>query len=186
MNIYFIRHTSVAVPKGICYGHTDVSLNPTFESEALVVQQKLDGLVFDRVYTSPLTRAKLLASYCGYPDANPDDRLQEFNFGEWEMQDYDRLYAEDARFKQWCEDYVYMHAPGGECLLDMLARVNSFIDEALSSGCDRIAAFCHGGIIAAAMLRKGMTTYQNAFSDVPAYGSVVCINFSQNEKNKGI
>lgn len=177
MEIYFIRHTSVAVPKGICYGDTDVPLNPIFESEALVVKQKLDGIMFDKVYTSPLTRAKRLASYCGYSEAHPDARLREFNFGEWEMQEYNTLYAEDVRFKQWCEDYVNLHAPGGECLLDLLSRVNSFIDDMLLSGNDRIAAFCHGGIIAAAMLRKGQTTYQNAFSDVPPYGSVVSFEF---------
>ncbi|MCM1311335.1 MAG: alpha-ribazole phosphatase family protein [Bacteroides sp.] len=177
MEIYFIRHTSVAVPKGICYGNTDVSLNPTFESEASDVKRKLSGIVFDKVYTSPLTRAKLLASYCGYSDARQDNRLLEFNFGEWEMQSYDKLYAEDEWFKQWCEDYVNLHTPGGECLLDLQARVNSFIDEMVASGCQRIAAFCHGGIIAAAMLRKGMTTYQNAFSDVPSYGSVVSFTF---------
>lgn len=177
MDIYFIRHTSVAVPKGTCYGHTDVPLNSTFPTEAAEVKRKLEGIVFDKVFTSPLTRAKRLASFCGHPEAQSDERLLEFNFGEWEMCDYNRLYAEDSRFKQWCENFVDQHAPGGECLLDQIARVNSFIDEAVASGCHRVAAFCHGGIIAAAMLRKGMTTYRNAFADVPPYGSVVHFEF---------
>ena len=33
MNIYLIRHTSVDVPKGLCYGQSDVPLRPTFEAE---------------------------------------------------------------------------------------------------------------------------------------------------------
>ena len=35
MNIYLIRHTSVDVPKGLCYGQSDVPLRPTFEIEAV-------------------------------------------------------------------------------------------------------------------------------------------------------
>ena len=31
MVVYLIRHTSVDVPQGVCYGQTDVPLNPTFE-----------------------------------------------------------------------------------------------------------------------------------------------------------
>ena len=34
MVVYLIRHTSVDVPQGVCYGQTDVPLNPTFEEEA--------------------------------------------------------------------------------------------------------------------------------------------------------
>lgn len=39
MNIYLIRHTSVDVPKGLCYGQSDdVPLRPTFEIEAAVTK----------------------------------------------------------------------------------------------------------------------------------------------------
>lgn len=34
MVIYFMRHTAVDVPQGVCYGQTDVPLKPTFEMEA--------------------------------------------------------------------------------------------------------------------------------------------------------
>ena len=32
MVIYFMRHTAVDVPQGVCYGQTDVPLKPTFET----------------------------------------------------------------------------------------------------------------------------------------------------------
>jgi alpha-ribazole phosphatase len=41
MDIYLIRHTSVDVPKGLCYGQSNVSLTKTFEEEAKVIQKKL-------------------------------------------------------------------------------------------------------------------------------------------------
>ena len=66
MEVILIRHTSVDVPPGVCYGQTDVPLKPTFEQEAAITQENLKNyLPFDHVYTSPLTRCVRLASYCG-------------------------------------------------------------------------------------------------------------------------
>ena len=85
MVIYFMRHTAVDVPQGVCYGQTDVPLKPTFEMEATQTAAHLQGLSFDKVYTSPLTRCVRLATFCGYPDAERDDRLKELNFGDCGM-----------------------------------------------------------------------------------------------------
>jgi len=52
MNIYLIRHTSVDVPKGLCYGQSDVPLRPTFEIEAAVTKAKIESIHFDMAYTS--------------------------------------------------------------------------------------------------------------------------------------
>lgn len=84
MVVYLIRHTSVDVPQGVCYGQTDVPLNPTFEEEAALTSARLKGLQFDKVYMSPLTRCVRLATFCGYPDGERDDRIKEINFGDWE------------------------------------------------------------------------------------------------------
>lgn len=82
MEIILIRHTSVDVPPGTCYGQTDVPLKPTFEEEALITKEKLKAYGhFDCVYTSPLSRCTRLAKFCGYPNANRDTRILELNFG---------------------------------------------------------------------------------------------------------
>ena len=61
MEVILIRHTSVDVPPGVCYGQTDVPLKPTFEQEAAVTQREPESLLpFDHVYTSPLTRCVAL------------------------------------------------------------------------------------------------------------------------------
>ena len=86
MNIYLIRHTSVDVPKGLCYGQSDVPLRPTFEIEAAVTKAKIESIHFDMAYTSPLSRCTRLAQYCGFGDATRDPRILELNFGDWEMQ----------------------------------------------------------------------------------------------------
>lgn len=175
MEIYLIRHTSVNVNPGYCYGNTDVETKPSFEDEAECVKKRLSGLAFDRVYTSPLSRAVKLASYCGYSDAVRDARLKELNFGEWEMKNYDELYANDPRFKFWSNNYMTERCPGGESFSDMHKRVNAFINETKSMGYERIAAFCHGGILASAMLIAGKVCKEELFSHIPPYGSVIKI-----------
>ena len=75
MEVVLVRHTSVDVPKGTCYGQTDVPVRDTFEQEAECTRRSLEQyLPFDKVYSSPLTRARKLAAYCGYPDAETDLR----------------------------------------------------------------------------------------------------------------
>ena len=51
MDIILVRHTSVDVPKGTCYGWTDVPVRNTFEKEAEVTRQSLEQfLPFDKVF----------------------------------------------------------------------------------------------------------------------------------------
>ena len=85
MEIYLVRHTSVDIPAGYAYGQTDVPLRPSFEDEAEAVKKNLSGHTFDKVWSSPLTRCTRLAAYCGYPDAEKEDRIKEISFGEWEI-----------------------------------------------------------------------------------------------------
>lgn len=148
MEVYFIRHTSVAVAPGTCYGATDVELSSSFESEALAVREKLASLDFDKVFTSPLKRASMLAAYCGFPDAQRDSRLAEQNYGEWEMQSYASI--KDPRLKEWFEDYINVPATGGESFADLMRRVESFLDYLKTTGCSRVAVFAHGGVMIAA------------------------------------
>ena len=91
-----IRHTHVGVPKGTCYGWSDVPLADTFESEAMQTSKNLkeilsDGITPDVIYSSPLSRAMKLAAFCGYDNPVQDERLKEMNMGDWEMQKYDEI-----------------------------------------------------------------------------------------------
>ena len=158
MKVYLIRHTSVAVPQGTCYGHTDVELAETFPSEAAQVRDRLSGLTFDKVFTSPLTRCRRLAAFCGFADAQVDERLKEIGFGEWEMRTFDDLYAHEPAFVAWCEDYVHQRPPGGENMGDVLARFTDFVHSQLvGKPYRRVALFCHGGLLSLAQaLRSGM------------------------------
>jgi len=176
MEIYFVRHTSVAVPSGICYGSTDVDLASTFEEEARKVKRELEGIEFDKVYSSPLSRAVKLASYCGYPDAIQDSRLSEFDFGDWELCSYNELYENVPLFRTWCENYLTVRCPNGESLSDQIFRVKSFIDSVREKGFNRICVFCHGGVLAISRSLSGEKTMEETFKSIPPYGSIIhCI-----------
>lgn len=162
MDIYIIRHTSVAVPQGTCYGHTDVALADTFADEAAIVKGQLEGLAFDRIFCSPLTRCRRLAAYCGYEDAVVDVRLKEIGFGAWEMRTFDDLYAHEPAFVAWCEDYLRQRPPGGENMRDVLARFTDFLrGELVGKPYERVALFCHGGLLS---LAEGLRTGQGLTS----------------------
>ena len=95
MEIVLVRHTSVGVPKGTCYGWSNVPVAATFETEAAETKRRLGTEPFDAVYSSPLTRARKLAAYCGWPSPVEDDRLQERNMGDWEMKLFDEIEDEN-------------------------------------------------------------------------------------------
>ena len=155
MIVYLIRHTAVGVPRGICYGQTDVPLAATFAGEATLVREQLAGIAFDRVFTSPLNRCRRLAAFCGFPDAQTDDRLKEVNFGQWEMCSYNDLYTNDPRFSLWCDDYIRQRPPGGETMEEVLARFDSFLNERLrGQSWGHVALFCHGGLLSLAEGRR--------------------------------
>lgn len=173
MRLVFIRHTSVAVERGVCYGQTDVPVADTFVSEADDVKKRLGKYNFDRVYSSPLSRCMKLSAHCGYPTPIVDRRLLEMNFGEWEMKRFDEI--SDPRLQMWYDDYVNVRATGGESAMDQRARLKSFIADLKSTGnaSDTVGIFCHGGIMIHAMALLGGLNYADAFASLPDYGAII-------------
>ncbi len=174
MEVYLIRHTSVDVPQGTCYGFSDVPLKSSFQREAAATRLRLNGLHFDCVYTSPLSRAARLAAFCGHPDALRDDRLKEMNMGEWEMQRFDDI--TDKRLQAWYDDYLNLPATGGESFRHLYARVSAFLDELRQQPFRRVAVFAHGGVLICARAYAGELSPELGFNDLTPYGGVVSIS----------
>jgi alpha-ribazole phosphatase len=176
MEIYLIRHTSVDVPPGVCYGQTDVPLRASFEQEAEIVKKNLATHTFDRVYTSPLSRCVRLAAYCGYPDAQRDHRLKEMFMGDWEMQPFHEI--KDPQLQEWYDNYLHAPTRNGESYQDLLARVSSFLKELESRAGDnpKIAVFTHGGVLLSAQIYAGIFHPENEWPGVPSYGEIVRIS----------
>ncbi len=171
MEIILIRHTSVKVEKGTCYGQTDVPVSDTFEQEAERTKQDLDKFVpFDAVYASPLTRARKLANYCGYPEPILDERLMEMNMGNWEMQRYEEI--TDTYLEKWYADYMHLPTPGGEGFPQVYQRVAAFLDELKTTNYHRVAIFAHGGVLICAGIYGGLFKTEHAWDNLMPFGGI--------------
>lgn len=174
MKIVLVRHTSVNVEKGICYGHSDVDVAGTFPTESAAVKESLSRYSFDQVYCSPLSRCRKLAAACGYSSPLIDPRLLEMNFGDWEMMRYDDI--TDPRLREWYDDYINVAPTGGESFMQQQARFLEFLTDLKDSGDKCVALFTHCGILVQALVTLCGMTPQEAFANPPAYGTIMEIN----------
>lgn len=170
MRVFLVRHTSVNVPRGMCYGRSDVPVNDTFPQEAAATKERLAGLSFDAVYSSPLTRARLLADFCGYPAPIIDKRLQEIDMGDWEMRMFDEI--QDENLRRWYDDFLKVAPTNGESFPELYARVASFLDELKTRPYSSVAIFAHGGVLMCAGVYGGLFTADECVSHLAPYGGV--------------
>lgn len=178
MHLHLIRHTSVAVPAGICYGQTDIDVAASFADECAAVKNKLSHLQLDAIYTSPLQRCSRLAAALNVAAINSDDRLKELHFGDWEMQAWDAIPREV--FDVWANDYANLSPPNGETFLQLYQRVISFLEETLTRhNKETIAIVTHGGVIRAILAHILSMPLKGLFRIVIDYGSVTHISFDE-------
>jgi len=143
MRLYLIRHTPPTITAGICYGQSDV---PTSDNDITALVQKLNGRWSEdiAVYSSPLSRCLKLAQRL-HKNPIADQRLMEFDFGEWEMQVWEQIPRQ--QIEAWASDVVH-YAPGGrENLLQMTTRVMAFISDLQKHAHEQAVVVCHGGVI---------------------------------------
>lgn len=147
MDVYLIRHSPVAVDKGVCYGTSDVSLAADCESHFALMKEKLEGITPSLVYSSPAQRCTHLAHHLKpKSDVITDPRLLELNFGAWELKSWNELPQEQLR--HWTENYIHEAPPGGENYHQLFERVKSFWEEKIASAnVESVFIITHGGVI---------------------------------------
>ncbi len=122
--IYFVRHGQTEWNKiGKMQGHKDIELNAEGKAQAQIVKEKLQGVKFDMVFSSPLKRARETAQIISNQDIVIDDRLIERYNGELE-----------GKFKNEIEVFPDFNNPndtrfGIESLDSFRGRINSFLTE---------------------------------------------------------
>ena len=166
----FLRHPTPDVPKGTCYGRTDLDI-AEIGHEQIVKAVRVTPVV-KRVIASPALRCRKLAiSIAERHGLTPtyDDRLWEMNMGEFEGQ----LWAEIDRAKseKWLEDPMNNPTPGGESFADVQARVL----EALTHADLETAIVCHAGVIRATQMAWDGLTFKQVFDAMPPYAEPVRI-----------
>lgn len=178
MNLHLIRHTSLNITPGICYGQSDVDVSANFEAECTALLNKLTATQFDAVYASPLQRCTKLAQALNLAELHIDERLKELHFGDWEMQAWDSI-PRDV-FDAWANDYENLTPPNGESFSQLHARAKNFIEEVSShSHGKNIAVVTHGGIIRAMLAEVLNMPLKGLFRIAIDHASVTHISFSE-------
>ena len=173
MKLILIRHTRVAVPPGICYGQSDVSLADSYAEELELVKSQIARQSFDAVFSSPLLRCRQLAEDL-FPDQEivSDDRLRELNFGDWELRPWDEIYA-TSEGKHWMNHYQEVGCPRGESLPDLQRRVQKFLRHLSDLSCQQMAVVTHAGVIRLIKSILEKQTMDEVFTTFsPEYGGV--------------
>ena len=142
--IYFIRHgqTDWNVAE-LMQGQTDIPLNETGLKQAEQMAQSLQGVTFDAVFCSPLTRAQQTCQ--AVVDASQiviDNRLAERYFGEFEGHS---IYV--MRQRQFWNSNANQTFERAESLHDFIARVYGFLDEVTQNHKGKnVLIVAHGGV----------------------------------------
>jgi broad specificity phosphatase PhoE len=125
--IFICRHGDTEYsPTRRLAGSTDLDLTAAGEANARQVAQRLAGIAFDRVWTSPRLRARRTAELAGFADrAVIDARIAEMSFG-----DYEGHSVPDIRRTRPGWSYLRDGCPGGESPAELGARVDAFLADA--------------------------------------------------------
>jgi broad specificity phosphatase PhoE len=120
--IYIARHGETAwTITGQHTGLTDLPLTPQGEKNARGLRDRLKGVEFAEVLTSPLQRAKKTCELAGFASvAEVDSDLVEWNYGE-----YEGLRSSEIRAKRPGWDLFRDGAPGGESPAQVAARADT-------------------------------------------------------------
>lgn len=122
--IYLARHGETAWSlSGQHTGLTDLPLTPRGEANARRLGERLRGLDFAKVFTSPLQRAAKTCELAGFGAAAQTDRdLVEWNYGEYEGKRTAEILASHPGW-----DLFRNGCPGGESSDQIAARADRVV-----------------------------------------------------------
>lgn len=174
MDLTIIRHTSVDVVKGTIYGQTDVPVKETFLEEAELVKSKLKESEYDTIFSSPLTRCKLLTEFLFKGrEVVFDEHLKELFFGDWEGKNWNDIEQTDVA-QNWFKSWQTMPVPGGESNLILQERVIQWYEGVREKYENKkVVAICHGGPIKVLLAHIKGISIEEQFAQAITYGDVI-------------
>lgn len=147
---YFLRHGETEYNrKGLFQGQIDIPLSEVGREQAKAAQEELLGksLRFDKIFSSPLTRAIETAELLTGEKRETfflDERLKEICFGQYEGTDFRDPDSPIHRFND--DPASYVPTGGAESFEEVLTRTDSFLND-LKKESGRILISTHGGVI---------------------------------------
>jgi probable phosphoglycerate mutase len=123
--VYLARHGETAWSlSGQHTGLTDLPLTERGERNARRLGERLRGMTFAKVFTSPLQRAAQTCDLAGFAGAAEVDRdLVEWNYGEYEGRRTEEIHAERPDWQLFRDG-----GPGGESPQQVGARAEKVVE----------------------------------------------------------
>ncbi len=143
--IVFIRHSSLAVPRGVCYGFSNIDVSHNFYNEANNLKRNLNVFKPDLVISSPLQRCVKLAVHTFDTEPEINTNLKEVNYGDWEGRTWEEINIEGDNL--WMYANINNQPPNGESFGELRDRVITELDLIVKREEGKIAVVCHGGVI---------------------------------------
>lgn len=160
MEIYIVRHgQTIWNASNLLQGSADIELNENGRALAGETGQNLEGVSFDRIYSSPLVRAYetacLIRGHRNIPIVR-DERLKELNFGVNEGKNFKELLADTSDpFHYFFERPELYRAPEhGETFEHICERGAEFMKEVIEpqkNELERVMIVAHGAMNKAIM-----------------------------------
>lgn len=158
MNIYIIRHGETDANKNsILQGQTNLPLNEDGIRLARVTGQRMKGIKFDACFSSPLDRAidtaKIILEETGNNiDINIDERIIEFNLGDWDGKSFapGNLEVPILKMLMFNKNAFWVgKIKNGESAREVCARTQEFLKELATKNYNNVLVSSHGGAIRA-------------------------------------
>jgi probable phosphoglycerate mutase len=140
--IVLVRHGETEWSRdGRHTGHTDVPLTERGREQAEALGAALEGRSFERVLTSPLSRAADTARLAGFDAAEERDELREWDYGAYEGRKTSEIREERPGWTLWTEG-----VPDGETAAEVAARVDAVLAD-LRTVEGAALVFAHGHLL---------------------------------------
>lgn len=146
MDIIMVRHGESQDNRLKKYSSKDTGLTKEARRELGRTKKLLEEFSYDKVYVSPLLRARETMELLGL-DGLVDTRIREVDFGEFAGHDFESLtlnYKKELDY--WLDNYLDHRPLGGESVKDLYQRVEEFLEEKLAQNED-ILLVTHDGVI---------------------------------------
>jgi probable phosphoglycerate mutase len=158
VRLWIVRHGPTAWSEvGKHTGSSDIPLTAEGEREASALRERLAGVSFGLVLTSPLQRARRTAELAGFPDADIEPQAVEWDYGDYEG----RTRAEIRREVPGWSPWTHPDMPNGESLDQVAARAAAVVERVRSAGVADALLFAHGHL-----LRMVAVTWIEASADL--------------------
>jgi alpha-ribazole phosphatase len=165
-------------------GQEDTPLNEVGVRQAEETAGKLAGESFTAVYASDLQRAyrtaEIITARLGLP-IQTDTRLREIHQGEFQgmlVTEISERYA--VVMQQWHANPATAHAPGGESVTQVAARLAAAADDiARAHPGERVLVVSHGMALATLIARARGIPLERAYTLIPENASPVVIEWEE-------